>query len=77
MIWTMRNGQVENWLYQITDLQSNEQRSYTLLLEAAGFKSVHIFVNLGIILWVPCVLVALIPFAWFVDTFCSVRDHSK
>jgi hypothetical protein len=34
-------------------------------------------VNLGVILWVPLLLIALLPFAWLVDKFCSVRDEEK
>jgi hypothetical protein len=57
---------------KISAIPEIERRSYTILLEAAGFDSTQIYVNLGLILWIPAVIIALMPFAWAIDTFCSI-----
>lgn len=49
-----------------------DRRSYTILLEAAGFNSTQVFVNLGLLLWIPAILIALMPFAWVIDKVCTV-----
>lgn len=59
-------------MYKISGIPEIDHRSYTILLEAAGFDSTLIYVNLGIILWIPAIIIALMPFAWAIDTFCSV-----
>jgi hypothetical protein len=59
-------------MYKISGIPEIDRRSYTLLLEVAGFDSTQIYVNLGLILWIPAIIFALMPFAWAIDTFCSV-----
>jgi len=49
-----------------------DRRSYTILLEAAGFNSTQVYVNLGLLLWIPAILIALMPFAWVIDKVCTV-----
>jgi len=51
-----------------------ERKSYTILLDAAGFNSTEIYINLGLILWIPCTIIALMPLALLVDHCCSVSD---
>ena len=43
-------------------------------MDAAGFNSTEIYINLGLILGIPLFLISLIPFAWIIDAFCSVKD---
>ena len=58
----------------MSQITESERTSYTILLENAGFNSTEIYVNLGLILWIPIIIVGLIPLAWLVDTFCTVKD---
>lgn len=74
MIWTMRNDNVEAWMTDLSMTPIEERKSFTYLLEAAGYNSTQIFINLGLILWIPIILIGLMPFALFVDNCCSVRD---
>ena len=67
MIWTMRNENVKTWMIELSDIQPEERQSFTFLLEAAGYDSTQIFVNLGLILWIPTIIIALMPFALFID----------
>ena len=76
-VWTLRNTRVNHWMHEWSGIPEIERRSYTILFENAGFNSTQIFVNLGLILWVLAGLVALLPLAWLVDTFCSVRDKEN
>ena len=46
-------------------------------LDAAGFNSTEIYINLGLILGIPLILTALLPFAWVVDTFCTIKDARR
>jgi len=77
MIWTMRNANVNQWMCHLSHGLEEDKKSYTLQLEAAKFDSLHIYVNLGLILWVPAIIIALMPVAWIVDTFCTLRDSQR
>jgi hypothetical protein len=76
-IWTLRNYGVTKIMSRLTADSIETQKSYTLQLESASFESIHVFVNLGWILWVPIIIVGLMPFAWAVDTMCSYSDSRK
>ena len=73
-IWTMRNDKVEEWMWGWSQGLAEDRQSYTLELEAAGFNSTQIYVNLGLMLWIPFILVALLPFAWLIDRYITIPD---
>lgn len=72
-IWTLRNQGVTDIMNGLIT-EAAPYKTYSPVLNAGGFGSLHIIVNLGFILWIPCLIVVLMPFAWFLDSFCSVPD---
>lgn len=72
MIWTMRNNNVETWMNELSNVIPEERKAFNMLLEAAGYKSTLIVVNLGLILWVLLILLAMLPIALAVDSLCTV-----
>jgi hypothetical protein len=59
-------------MHSLSGIAPVDRRSYTILLEAAGFNSTQVYVNLGLLLWIPAILIALMPFAWVIDKVCTV-----
>jgi len=76
-IWTLRNDSVANWFERLSRIPEEDRKSYTLQLEAARFNSTQIYTNLGLILWVPVVIIGLMPIAWCIDTFCTIQDKDR
>jgi hypothetical protein len=76
-VWTLRNKDVNNLMHQLSGIPEIERKSYTLQLELAGFNSTQVYVNLGLLLWIPAILIALMPFAWVVDSVCTVKDDKN
>jgi len=72
MIWTMRNNNVETWMNELSNVIPEERKAFNMLLEAAGYRSTLIVVNLGLILWVLLILLAMLPIALAVDSLCTV-----
>lgn len=73
-IWTLRNLRFNAWLHEKSEIAPIDRRSYNILLENAGFNSTEVYINLGLILVIPALIVSLMPLAWLADTFCTVKD---
>jgi hypothetical protein len=74
MVFTLRNEKVHNWMMQLSKTAPEEELNYNLLFEVVGFNSLHVLVNLGLILWILAIIVCLIMVGWLIDMFCSVPD---
>jgi hypothetical protein len=77
MVFTLRNEKVHDMMLKLSKTTAEEQKSYNLLFEVGGFTSVHILVNLGIIIWILAIIIGLIVLGGLIDLFCSVPDPNQ
>lgn len=73
-IWILRLPGVREVMNGLIT-EAKPYKHYSPILAAGGFDSLHVIVNLGLILWIPCLIIVLMPFAWYLDTFCSMPDE--
>jgi hypothetical protein len=67
-LWTMRSDGIMNIMIKGTSEQVQSQINYALVLDASGLHSTQVFVNLGLVLWVPAFIIFLMPMAYCIDT---------